>query len=115
MVAAAALALAGILLLVRWQVQKQGAYVVVFLDGQEYSRYPLDLDGTYTISGRDHSYNVLVIESGTVRVVEADCRNQVCVHTRPVSHAGETISCLPHRLRITVEGGEQAEYDAITN
>lgn len=114
-VAVLALLAAGLLLLLRDSVQKEGTNVLVLVDGREYARYPLAKDGKYMISVGDGEYNVLRIENGSAGVTEASCRNQVCVHTRAIRHAGESINCLPHRLQIRIEGGGQADYDAITN
>jgi hypothetical protein len=52
----------------------------------------------------DSSYNLLVIEEGTVTMEAADCRDQICVHHIPISGSGESIICLPHKLVVTVNG-----------
>jgi hypothetical protein len=56
----------------------------------------------------DHSssydyYNVVQISSGKVRVSEASCKNQVCVHHSAISRSGESIVCLPNRLAVRIE------------
>ena len=48
--------------------------------------------------------NIFAIEGGTIRVKEADCRGQDCVHFAPINKAGQTIVCLPHHLSVTIEG-----------
>ncbi len=48
------------------------------------------------------SFNLLSVSEGTVRMEAADCRDQICVHHRPVSAKGENIICLPHRLAIGI-------------
>ena len=60
-------------------------------------------------------FNVLVIREGTAFIEKANCQNQVCVHSKPISYTGETITCLPHRIQVSIEGGEKQEYDTITN
>lgn len=49
-------------------------------------------------------YNLLIIADGEVRMAAADCRDQICVQHRPVSDAGESIICLPHRLVVEIMG-----------
>lgn|GEM_PF-1444467 len=50
--------------------------------------------------------NRIVIENGTVRVSEANCKNGICVKTGEIRMSGERILCLPHRLIVSIEGGE---------
>ena len=42
---------------------------------------------------------------GGVRVEEADCPTQDCVHTGTITRAGQSIVCLPARIIIRLEGG----------
>lgn len=46
--------------------------------------------------------NTAVIESGTVRMRWADCKNQICVRHPAISKKGETIICLPHRIVVEI-------------
>ncbi len=78
------------------------------------------LVGTYALRGADAvrlpvdtaaGHNVVVIENGAVRVAEADCPDQVCVHTGAISGPGETIVCLPNRLLIEITGEPEGEVE----
>ena len=42
-------------------------------------------------------------KNGEAYVSEADCPDGICAAHRPISHVGETIVCLPHRVVIKVE------------
>ena len=86
--------------------------IVITLDGAVYAAIPLDEDTVFTIEDGKGGYNVIQVENGTVRVSEANCSNQVCVNTGTVSHTGEVIACLPHRLILSVSSGNE-EVDAI--
>ncbi len=88
-----------------------GAVAVVSVDGTEVARYPLSEPGRYVLNGGS---NVLVIEDGAARVVEADCPDKLCVRQGEARRTGESIVCLPNRLIVTIEGAERAEVDAIT-
>lgn len=88
-----------------------GAWVVVTHDGQEVGRYPLSEDMTVTFGGED--YNVLLIANGRACISEANCGDHTCVRTGEVFREGETIVCLPHKLIVTVVGGEDSGYDAV--
>lgn len=49
---------------------------------------------------------------GSVRVVEATCPDQICVHTKAAHNAGDQIICAPNHLALTVEGGRN-DVDAL--
>ena len=77
--------------------------------------YSLTENGTYRIDRNGQDYNELVIKDGKAYILQANCGNQVCVHSNAISYQGETITCLPHKIQITIEGGKKSEYDAVTN
>ena len=61
-------------------------------------------------------YNVISISGGKVSVSEASCKNQVCVRHGSISHSGESIVCLPNRLVVSIDGGEEGGgYDTVTS
>lgn len=98
---------------------RTGACVIVELNGVETARFSLKEDTVYRIETGDGHYNILEIIDGEAFVSEADCAGQDCVHFAPISHAGQTIVCLPHKLNIyitadTEQSGER-EYDAMAN
>lgn len=64
--------------------------------------FDLNTDRIVNIEG----YGILSIKSGKVKVLEANCRDRICVHTRAISHEGEAIICLPHKIIIQVVSKE---------
>ncbi len=54
-----------------------------------------DLEKTYNFSDEE---NILVIRNGSADIISANCPNQICVNSSPISNVGETIACLPHGL-----------------
>ncbi|MCD8054650.1 MAG: NusG domain II-containing protein [Lachnospiraceae bacterium] len=106
---AAALFTLGALALTR----QTGSFVVVRVDGTEVARYSLTEDRTETIEGVNGGMNVLVIENGTATMTDADCPDQLCVHQGSIRYDGETIVCLPHRVVVEIEGGEEAGVDGV--
>ncbi len=76
---------------------------VVLYDGEtEIGRYPLMYERTIRVE-LENGYNIVVISDGTVAVSEADCANQICVHTSAIAQTGETIVCLPHRFYVVLK------------
>lgn len=91
-------------------------YVVIKIDGQETERIKLTEDGRkyeHTIrSGSGSNLNIIQIDGGSVKMVEANCPDQICVRSFPaISQDGEQIICLPYKVVVEIEGGEQSGGD----
>ena len=82
---------------------------VVTVDGQVFGTYSMGEDKTIDIGGT----NRLVIKSGAARIDWADCPDQICVDHREISREGESIICLPNKVVVSIEGGEQADLDGV--
>ena len=80
---------------------------VVYENRNEIASFPLNEDVVYTIRTSDGHENVLQIKDGKARVISADCPNQICVHTSPISKVGESILCLPHKISIALESARK--------
>ncbi len=69
--------------------------------------YSVDLSSVkeaYEFTVRDdRGYNTIRVEPGRIRVLEADCRDEVCVKTGWTEDHAAPIVCLPHRLVIRIE------------
>ena len=55
--------------------------------------------------------NVCEIRDGEARMTEADCPDQICVHSAPVSGRGGSIVCLPNHIVLRVTDGDHAERE----
>lgn len=95
-------------------LKEEGAFAVVVVEGVETARYPLDTDAEIRLESPSGGYNILVIKDGKADVTEASCPDHVCVDQRAVSRTGETITCLPNKTAITVEGPDEAEVDLVS-
>ena len=85
--------------------KEEGAGVVVKVDGTEVAEYSLSKNGTYPLNG---GTNILVIENGKAYLTDANCPDKLCVHQGKISRTGETITCLPNKLTVSVFGAEQS-------
>ena len=84
-------------------LKPKAGYAAVYENGECIGRFSLNEEITEKIITKDGHYNILQITGGVVNVIEADCKNQVCVNTVPVSKIGDSIICLPHKLSIVLE------------
>lgn len=87
----------------------------ISVDGKTYGVYSLEEDREIKIGDT----NVCRIQDGKVKMTEADCPDQICVHTAEISADGGTIVCLPNRivLEIISDGadGSGNEVDAVSS
>ena len=88
-----------------------GRSVTVTVDGKVFGSWPLDRDEEIVIGSGSHFKNVLVIRDGKAMMTEADCPDKICVHHRPISHRGESIICLPHKLAVEISGEKTKRED----
>ena len=110
----AVLVLAGVLWGVLALTRRQGGTALVTVDGETVAELPLARDAVLPLTLEDGGTNTVVVESGRVCVREANCPDLVCVRGGWIRYAGETLVCLPHRLVVTVTGGETGTLDAVT-
>ena len=94
----------------------EGNRVIVTVNNQEYKELPLNKDATLEIKG-DYGINLLQIKDGKADIVEATCKDGVCVHSRAISNQDETIICLPNKVIVKVVGDSNQDIiiDGMTN
>lgn len=105
--AAGVLLLAAALLAGLWLWSDVGQHVEVTVAGEKVLVLPLSINTTVLVPGIEPEENRLVIQDGTAHMESATCPDGLCVSHRPISRAGESIICLPHKVVITVTGGRQ--------
>ena len=93
----------------------EGSTVQVEVDGTVIGTYPLSVDREVEIiTGENREeLNLLVIKDGKATVTTATCPDGICAAHRPISREGESIICLPHKVVVTVVGGEGDEPDVV--
>ncbi len=47
-------------------------------------------------------------------MTEANCADQVCVHTRPADREGQSIVCLPNRVVVEVRSLKKDAIDGVS-
>lgn len=59
---------------------------------------------TFRLDTGNGGYNVLKVSPGKIEVVEANCRDQICVNQGAIHDGVKPIVCLPHELVIKING-----------
>lgn len=104
--------------------REPGSTVVLSCDGVELAAISLPESGTtyylvrrtkqgasvekhegYPELPTTEGFNLFVITDGSVKMEAADCKDQICVHHRPITSVGESVICLPHRLAVEITDG----------
>ena len=74
--------------------------------------YPLDQDREITIDG-PLGETVIAIQAGKARVIEATCRDKICISMGAISAPGAWVACLPNRLFLRIAGTDE-RADAVS-
>ena len=82
----------------------------VYIDDKLVRTIDMTVDDTYELN-TDRGSNTVVVESGKISDDDADCPDKVCVNMGWKSRRGETITCLPHKLVIEIQGGRERGID----
>ena len=83
--------------------------VVISIDGEKKSEYPLKEDGVYLLEGSHLGTNKLVIKDGKAYIEEASCPDKQCMKQGKISKAGEMLVCLPNRVVIKIVDANEEE------
>ena len=97
-----------IVIVVVRETQPAGQMVEIIQDGT--TLYTFDMgkakNQTIRIDAPDGGYNIITIQGGTIFMSEADCPDQICVHTGVLRSENVPIVCLPHKVIIHFVDGE---------
>lgn len=90
--------------------KKEGTFVVVLYDQNEVAKYSINDDIEIKLTYEENKYNTLVIKDKKVYILDASCKDHICVRHNKISMIGETIVCLPNKTVIKIIGdGEQID------
>ena len=87
----------------------------IYLDGELIETIDLSaVAEPYTlVVESDGGENVIAVENGRIRVLEADCPDGACVRQGWIGNGVTPIVCLPHGLVIELDRGKKQDIDAV--
>lgn len=104
--------MAGAAWLIRGLFADDAELLTITIDGNTQGEYSLSQKRVIEIGDG----NICEILDGKVKMTNADCPDQICVHHNAIEADGETIVCLPNRVTLTVHNTEeQPEVDVIVS
>jgi len=82
--------------------------LVISAMGEVYKEIPLtkETSEVFTVE-TDLGLNKVKIKDGIIKMYEADCPDQICVHNTPIDEVGQMIVCLPNQVIVEVVSTNQ--------
>ena len=95
----------------------EDTYVSIQYNGEEIRKVIFDrqIVGTTIPIETELGYNLIEIGDERVRVLEADCPDQIDVEQGWISRKGETLICLPNKLVVELKGLSTSDEVDIIN
>ena len=84
---------------------------IIKVDGKLYKEIKLDANyNNYIEINSSFGYNKISIEGNTVKMIESDCEDKLCVSEKAISDPFQSIICLPSRVIVYIEGETELNY-----
>lgn len=83
-------------------------YAEITLDGKSYRKVFLSgHKGEEQIDIKtSYGDNVIEIKDNSIRVIDANCKDKICMRSKFISEPGQIIVCLPHKLMIEIRSSD---------
>lgn len=83
-------------------------YAEITLDGKLYKKIPLsEHRGEDQIEVKTkNGYNIIEIKDQSIRIIDADCPDKICIKSGFISESGQSLVCLPHKLMIEIKSND---------
>lgn len=92
-------------------------FAEIYVKGKLYKKVSLNKKNPKEVLNikTDLGENIIEIENGRVRILDANCHDKVCVKDGFKDKVGEVLVCLPHKVVIKIKGYDnKKEYDDIS-
>lgn len=89
-------------------------YVNVFRDNKIIDRLKISENKKDIHIPSDKGELYFSINNNNVLATHSSCKHKTCIHTGSISKAGQNIICVPNNIRISLDGHQEQNIDAIT-
>ncbi|MBE6087199.1 NusG domain II-containing protein [Clostridium beijerinckii] len=85
-----------------------GTYAEITIDGKFYKKINLSEHRGEDQIDIKTSYgdNIIEVKDKSIKVIDADCKDKICVRSGFISEPGQIIVCLPHKLMIEIKSSD---------
>lgn len=87
-------------------------YATIKINGKVYNTIdlPITSEKKLPISTK-YGNNLIIINNDEVKIIDADCKDELCIKQGSISKVGKTLICLPNKLIIEIKGDEYDSSD----
>ncbi|WP_297634364.1 NusG domain II-containing protein [uncultured Clostridium sp.] len=85
-------------------------FINIKVSGTVLETLPLSENRTFDIE-TSHGINTIKLQNGIVSMIDADCKDSICINTKGISKVYESIICLPHEVIIEIKGEIENQSD----
>ena len=78
--------------------------VEIYVNGNLYKKIPLKNHNEDIKIITDLGENIVSISNGKVKILNSDCKDEICVKDGYISKPGKQLVCLPHKLMVQITG-----------
>ena len=68
----------------------------------------------FTLKTENGHYNTIAVKHNSIRIIDANCPNKICVKSGWISKPGDIIVCLPFKLIININAQSNDNIDGVT-
>lgn len=89
----------------RWiggETSEAAAFAEITVDGEYFETIALTEESREVEIRTERGVNVLRVSDGGIRMIEADCPDQLCLGFGHIHRENETIVCLPNRVFVEI-------------
>lgn len=94
-------------------VHEPGQVALVSIQGLPKLRKDLTQNQKFVFDGPIGKTTV-EIKTHSIRVLDSECPQKLCVRQGMIRNTGEIIVCVPNKITIWIEGNRRNKFDAIT-
>ncbi len=94
-------------------IQDRGHVCTITINDKEMYRLSLYEDKEIHVRGPIGETRIMV-ENGSVWITDAPCPQKICQKMGKINRTGEMIVCIPNKVIIQVESGDDQAIDGIT-